>query len=367
MMVSTIWRANEGARGRGRRAQCMNSSAASTANARCATCVEIWHRARSRPRTTTRPQVSGLHVDAELGRATLARFRRDTARLPKFGRGAPDVGTHTYPPGPVPIIDTESVRRLHLSTGGPEASDKPSDNDPRQRPTQRDVHRHRYRSDLQCPDPAQCHQPRPAWWRSVAGLCCPVNSAGTERNILCSQRAAAMTTLRSTESAGRDYHRQAGRSGDTGLPGKWSSGSGRRRGLGTVPGRPGQPGAPASPQKPHNSATRRRTSRVHSCACLARSPRQAGDAPRWMDRDGRLHRDRPGGNDPADQGSRRRAALTGGGVLRASRGAICYGLCNAVRRGASRTGYSEACSLFGPPSGLYMVKTGGAGHLLPRG
>jgi len=42
------------------------------------------------------------------------------------------------------------------------------------------------------------------------------------------------------------------------------------------------------------------------------SPRPAGDAPRRMDRDGRLHRDRPGSHDPADHGSRRRAALTPG-------------------------------------------------------
>ena len=44
--------------------------------------------------------------------------------------------------------------------------------------------------------------------------------------------------------------------------------------------------------------------------CLAHSPRQAGDAPRRMDRDGRLHRDRPGGNDPANPGPRRHATAT---------------------------------------------------------
>jgi hypothetical protein len=42
-----------------------------------------------------------------------------------------------------------------------EPSDKPSDNDPGQRPTERDAPRHRYRSGLRCSDPARRHRTEP--------------------------------------------------------------------------------------------------------------------------------------------------------------------------------------------------------------
>ncbi len=59
------------------------------------------------------------------------------------------------------VIDGDSVPPDSISNGDPEASDKPSDNDPRQQQTEHDVPRHRDPSDLQQPDPARRHQTKP--------------------------------------------------------------------------------------------------------------------------------------------------------------------------------------------------------------